>query len=81
MDLRTEEGEMADLKRAEQHGEGDTGGIGHPTGRDEGENNRGAEFGTSERATRGTDRDADRSGESANQGHGPPREERNRRGG
>src|SRR5690606_24189480 len=62
MDLRTEEGEMADLKRAEQRGEGDTGGISHPSGGDEGENNRGAEFGTSERATRGTDRDADRSG-------------------
>ena len=42
----------------------------------EGENNQGAEFGASERATRGTDRDLDRSGESKNQGHGHPREER-----
>lgn len=43
---------------------------------DPGEDNRGVEFGTSERATRGTDRDLDRSGESKNQGHGHPREER-----
>jgi hypothetical protein len=43
---------------------------------DPGEENRGAEFGTSERATRGTDRDLDRGGESKNQGHGHPREER-----
>ena len=35
-----------------------------------------AEFGTSERATRGTNRDADETGTSANQGHGHPREER-----
>jgi hypothetical protein len=43
---------------------------------DPGERNEGAEFGASERATRGTDRDLDRSGESKNQGHGHPREER-----
>lgn len=42
----------------------------------EGENNHGEEFGASERATRGTDRDLDTSGESKNQGHGHPREER-----
>jgi hypothetical protein len=43
---------------------------------DPGDGNRGPEFGASERATRGTDRDLDRSGESKNQGHGHPREER-----
>jgi hypothetical protein len=42
----------------------------------QGENNRGEEFGASEPATRGTDRDLDTSGESRNQGHGHPREER-----
>lgn len=42
----------------------------------EGDHNQGAEFGTSDRATRGTNRDADTSGESRNQGHGHPREER-----
>lgn len=72
---------MADLKRGEQHGEGATGGVGHPRGGEAGEENRGADFGTSERATRGTNRDADESGESKNQGHGHPREERNQRGG
>lgn len=67
---------MADLKRAEQQGEGRTTRIGHPSGGEAGEENRGAEFGTSERATRGTDRDLDGSGTSKNQGHGHPREER-----
>ena len=67
---------MTDLKKGAQHGSGSTGGIGHPGGGDAGEENTGAEFGTSERATRGTDRDADTSGESKNQGHGHPREER-----
>jgi hypothetical protein len=71
---------MADLRKGEQRGTGRTGGISSPRGGDTGEENEGAEFGTSERATRGTDRDADRSGESRNQGHGHPREERNRRG-
>jgi hypothetical protein len=33
--------------------------------------------GPRDRATRGTDRDLDTSGESKNQGHGHPREERN----
>ena len=64
---------MTDLKKGEQR----DGGIGHPSG-DDRENDRGADFGTSERATRGTNRDADRSGESKNQGHGHPREERGR---
>lgn len=67
---------MTDLKRGEQRGDGATGGVTHPSGGDQGENNRGAEFGTSDQATRGTNRDADQSGESKNQGHGHPREER-----
>lgn len=67
---------MSDLKKAVQRGGGSTGGIGQPSGGDEGENNQGAEFGTSDRATRGTNRDADESGVSRNQGHGHPREER-----
>ncbi|MDQ3555175.1 MAG: hypothetical protein M3409_00130 [Gemmatimonadota bacterium] len=42
-----------------------------------GEDNQGAEFGASEPATAGTNRDADASGESKNQGHGhtDPRKE------
>ncbi len=70
---------MTDLKRAEQTGTGRDAGVHHPTGEDS-ENNEGAEFGTSDRATRGTDRDLDRSGVSRNQGQGHPREERNSRG-
>ena len=70
---------MTDLKRGEQQGTGRTGGISHPAG-ESNETNEGAEFGASDRATRGTNRDADESGESMNQGHGHPREERNRRG-
>lgn len=65
---------MSDLKKGEQQGTGRTGHVGHGDGGNE--KNEGAEFGTAERATRGTDRDTDRSGESANQGHGHPREER-----
>jgi hypothetical protein len=63
---------MGDLKKGAQHGSGATGGVGEPQQHEEAEANRGAEFGTSERATRGTDRDADPSGESKNQGHGHP---------
>ncbi len=62
---------MTDLKKGAQQGSGATGGVGEPRG-DDMEKNRGAEFGTSERATRGTDRDADESGEPKNQGHGHP---------
>lgn len=64
---------MSDLKTTHQSGGGQTGMT--PPGT-QGEDNEGADFGTSERATRGTNRDADRSGESKNQGHGHPREER-----
>ena len=42
----------------------------------QGEENRGDAFGAKRPSTAGTDRDADRSGESKNQGHGHPREER-----
>lgn len=63
---------MTDLKKGAQHGSGATGGVGEPRDDEEQEGNRGAEFGTSERATRGTNRDADASGESKNQGHGHP---------
>ena len=64
---------MSDLKKMRQ---GDKGQL---TGRtpEDAENqphNEGAEFGTSERATRGTNRDADESGTSKNQGHGHPEE-------
>jgi hypothetical protein len=65
---------MGDLKKTTQKPGGATTGM-TPKGT-EGENNHGAEFGASEAATRGTDRDLDRSGTSANQGHGHPREER-----
>lgn len=65
---------MADLKRTTQTGGNVT--TDKSTRQGEGTHNQGAEFGTSERATRGTDRDADASGVSKNQGHGHPREER-----
>lgn len=65
---------MSDLKTTYQHPGGVTSGN-TPEGT-QGENNQGAEFGASDRATRGTDRDLDTSGESRNQGHGHPREER-----
>lgn len=68
---------MSDLKRSRQIDEGVTTGVTPPD--TEGEHNRGAEFGKSERATRGKDRDLDRSGTSKNQGHGHPREERRER--
>ena len=69
---------MADLKKTIQTSGGRT--TGAQTGMTpegtEGDHNHGAEFGASEQATRGTDRDLDRSGTSRNQGHGHPREER-----
>lgn len=71
---------MTHLKKGQQTGGGATGGVSHPTGND-GENDQGAEFATSDRATRGTNRDADSSGTSINQGHGHPRGEGNQRGG
>jgi hypothetical protein len=69
---------MTDLKRGEQRGVGGTSGVGAPGGAEAGEQNRGTEFGTREPSTAGTDRDLDRSGTSANQGHGHRREERGR---
>ena len=65
---------MSGLKRPTQPGGGVQTGM-TPEG-DQGLDNEGAEFGTSDRATRGTNRDADESGTSINQGHGHPREER-----
>lgn len=67
---------MTDLKRGEQQGGRRSSGLSPRTGGQEDESNRGEEFGTAERATRGTNRDFDESGESHNQGHGHPREER-----
>jgi hypothetical protein len=72
--------QMTRLRKGEQRGAGSSSGVSHPSGGDEGEENRGAEFGTSEPGTAGTNRDADETGESMNQGHGHPREERNRGG-
>jgi hypothetical protein len=66
---------MGNIKTGAQQGSGRGGGMKHPSSGDS-ENDRGADFGTSERATRGTNRDADESGTSVNQGHGHPREER-----
>lgn len=65
---------MGELKSTTQRPGGVNTGM-TPRG-DPGDENRGAEFGTSERGTRGTDRDVDASGESINQGHGHPRGER-----
>jgi hypothetical protein len=67
---------MSDLKRQEQRGGKATEGVGAVQGESPREENQGAEFGTAERATRGTNRDLDESGESMNQGHGHTREER-----
>ncbi|HEV2132176.1 MAG TPA: hypothetical protein VGR27_13770 [Longimicrobiaceae bacterium] len=65
---------MTDLKRRTQGSQGFQSGMTPPG--EEGESNQGAEFGTAEQGTRGTNRDADPSGESKNQAHGHPREER-----
>ena len=69
---------MTDLKKGVQRGAGESQGVGSPGGGEAGEHNRGADFGTREPSTAGTNRDLDRSGTSANQGHGHPREERGR---
>ena len=65
---------MSDLKTTHQRPGGVT--TGNTPEGTQGENNEGAEFGASERGTRGTNGDADATGESKNQGHGHPREER-----
>jgi hypothetical protein len=65
---------MADLKTEQQRDGGlRTGST--PKG-DPAHTGHGAKADSPEPATRGTDRDVDRSGESKNQGHGHPREER-----
>jgi hypothetical protein len=66
---------MAELKKTKQTGTGFQSGHTAEAG-EESEKDRGAEFGTAEQATRGRNRDADRSGESMNQGHGHTREGR-----
>jgi hypothetical protein len=63
---------MTELNKGVQRGQGSTGSTGQPDGSEEQEHNRGAEFGAAERGTRGTDRDADETNESKNQGHGHP---------
>ena len=65
---------MSDLKTTHQ-GPGNVTSGDTPRGT-EGENNHGEEFGARRPGTAGTDRDADTTGESKNQGHGHPREER-----
>jgi hypothetical protein len=72
--------QMTKLRKGEQRGAGSSTGVTHPSGGEEGEENHGAGFGTHEPGTAGTNRDADETGESMNQGHGHPREERSRRG-
>lgn len=71
---------MAELRKGEQRGGPNITGVTHPRRDDGGEKNRGANFGTSEPGTAGTNRDADETGQSKNEGHGHPREERGRRG-
>lgn len=71
---------MTDLKKGVQRGAGASTGVTPPRSGEESEENRGAQFGTSEPGTAGSNRDADESGESKNQGHGHPREERSNRG-
>ncbi len=67
---------MADLERRQQRGSGRNAGL-DPNSDGEGqERNRREEFGTAERSTRGKNKDFDETGESRNQGHGHPREER-----
>lgn len=65
---------MGDLKTTTQTPDGGQTGMGREG--DRGGDDSGREMGASDRATRGTDRDLDRSGTSINQGHGHPREER-----
>lgn len=65
---------MSDLKTTHQ-GPGNVTSGDMPPGT-QGAHNSGQEFGAKRPGTAGTDRDLDRSGESKNQGHGPPREER-----
>ncbi len=65
---------MTNPRHETQKGEGFR--TGRTPGGEEGGRERGDGFGASEPATRGTDRDADRTGTSKNQGHGHPREKR-----
>lgn len=65
---------MSDLKTTHQGPGNVTSGDTPPDA--QGERSRGEELGARQPGTAGTDRDLDRSGESRNQGHGHPREER-----
>ena len=65
---------MAEEQRGDERGRRESG----ESRGEEGQEGRG--FGSREPGTAGTNRDADESGESKNQGHGHPREERQRRG-
>ena len=71
---------MTDLRRGEQRGGSGTSGVTHPRDGGNDDDNRGASFGTSEPGTAGTNRDADETGRSKNEGHGHAREDRGRRG-
>jgi hypothetical protein len=64
---------MGDLKTTTQRTDGSKSGD-TPNG-EPGSHNTGAEFGTRDPATAGTNRDADRSGESMNEGHSHPRDQ------
>jgi signal transduction histidine kinase len=66
---------MSELKRGQQSGGGRSSGGSDPVEPGSEEQNRQGEFGTAERGTRGTDRDADAAGRSKNQAHGHPDEE------
>ncbi|HEX6039976.1 hypothetical protein [Longimicrobium sp.] len=65
---------MSNLKTTHQ-GSGNTTSGNTPEGA-QGENNKGDEFGAKRPATAGTDRDLDRSGESKNQNHSHPQDQR-----
>ena len=66
---------MGDLKKGIQTGPSQTKVLVQPRdGRSE--NDTGTTSGKGDRGTRGTNRDADETGTSKNQGHGHPREER-----
>jgi hypothetical protein len=67
---------MTDLKRSTQTQSGAQSSIASGREGSEGPENQGAEFGTAERGTRGTNRDADAGSDSKNQGHGHARNDR-----
>lgn len=64
--------DVTDLKKGEQRGGGRSAGVGHSDTASEGDDRQRK----ADQSARGTNRDFDESGESRNQGHGHPREER-----